>query len=266
MNTTPAAILFLPHGGGPLPLLGDPDHHEMVSFLKAIPQRLGTPEAIIVISAHWETNTPIVTSGAQPTLIYDYHGFPQESYTIQYPAPGQPELAAEVVSCLREAGIDANADDQRGFDHGLFVPLTLMYPNADIPCIQISILNSLDPAEHIALGRALAPLREKNILIIGSGLSFHSLKILFSTDPGLNPEIDRFQDWLAETCSSPALSAEERNQRLIHWENAPAARLCHPREEHLLPLHVCYGMAEASPAQVVFDAPVMGRRALGLLW
>ncbi|MDX1456227.1 MAG: class III extradiol ring-cleavage dioxygenase [Marinobacter sp.] len=267
MSDHNAPILYLPHGGGPLPLLGDPGHQGMKDFLEAIPGRLGQPEAIVVISAHWETETVTVTTGAQPELIYDYYGFPEESYRITYPAPGHPALANDILQCLADAGIPAQGDDQRGFDHGLFIPLKMMYPQANVPCVQVSLLHSLDARAHLAIGEALAPLRGRNLLVVGSGLSFHNMKLLMGGDSSHDQDIDAFHDWLRDSLTDPAIDRGTQALRLENWEQAPGARLCHPREEHLLPLHVCWGMAAASShADVVFDGPVMGRRAMGLLW
>lgn len=143
-----------------MPLLGDPDHDEMVQTLKEIAAEVGKPSAILVISAHWEARLPTVTSGKNPGIIYDYGGFPKESYEIQYPAMGEPELAEGVVKALKEHGIDAAKDDQRRFDHGLFVPLKIMYPEVDIPCVQLSLEHSLDPELHIQIGNALKSLNQ----------------------------------------------------------------------------------------------------------
>jgi 4,5-DOPA dioxygenase extradiol len=162
MQRNNSRVLFLSHGGGPLPLLGDAGHSEMVENLRFIAaQRLGKPSAIIVISAHWEEAQPTITSGAAPPLIYDYFGFPDESYHIKYPCPGEPRLAEELQKSLQEAGIEASLDNKRGFDHGLFVPLKIMYPEADVPCVQLSLVQSLSPTEHINIGAALAQIRNK---------------------------------------------------------------------------------------------------------
>ena len=261
-------VLYLPHGGGPLPILGDKGHEEMVSFLKEIVAKLGEPSAIGVISAHWEEEQATITSNSHPEILYDYYGFPAEAYTIQYAAPGNPGLAKEMYTLLMASGIPARLDEQRGFDHGLFVPLKLMYPKAQIPCIQLSLLKNLDPRKHIALGKAIASLREKNILIIGSGMSFHNLKTFFTHDIDSSRENDAFDQWLIETCTHPEISSEQREQQLIEWEKAPFARFCHPREEHLLPLHVCFGIACAgSPiGKVVFNGQIMGKKVTSLLW
>ncbi len=170
-------VLYLPHGGGPLPILGDKTHKKLVAFLQGIVSKLVEPAAILVISAHWEEKLATITGGSHPEIIYDYYGFPAEAYQIQYAAPGHPELAQEILSLIETSAIPAKVDKQRGFDHGLYVPLKLMYPLAKIPCIQLSLIKNLNPREHIALGKSLASLREKNILIIGSGMSFHNLKI-----------------------------------------------------------------------------------------
>ncbi|MBY0498487.1 MAG: dioxygenase [Nitrosomonas sp.] len=261
-------VLFLPHGGGPLPILGDKGHEKMVSFLQNIASKLGEPSAILVISAHWEEEQATITSGNHPEIIYDYYGFPAEAYNIQYAAPGNPKLAKEIYTLLMASGIPAKLDDQRGFDHGLFVPLKLMFPQARIPCIQLSLLKNLNPRMHIALGKAIASIREKNILIIGSGMSFHNLKTFFRQDIDSGRENDAFDHWLIETCTDPEILSEEREQRLIEWERAPFARFCHPREEHLLPLHVCYGIACADTPlpRVVFNDEIMGKKVTSFLW
>lgn len=262
-------ILFLPHGGGPLPILGDPAHAELSRFLADIPARLGKPKAILVVSAHWEEPHASVTAAVQPELIYDYYGFPPESYQIRYPAPGAPELAARIGELLAAQHIAVHADPSRGFDHGLFVPLKLMYPAADIPCIQLSLLSSFDPAEHIRLGEVLAPLSDEGVLIIGSGLSFHNLRAFFSA-PTAQSVADSlaFDGWLRHALTDSELDNGQRAEQLVHWQQAPAARFCHPREEHLLPLHVCFGVAQARglAGQVVFNDRLMGMWTSGFLW
>lgn len=259
-------VLFIPHGGGPLPLLGDPGHKVLVDFLTRVPRMFPNPGAVLLISAHWEEEIPTVTGGVHPSLIYDYYGFPEESYRISYPAPGDPELAEGIVRTLGAHGIQARSDPQRGFDHGMFVPMKLMYPDATIPVVQLSLVRGLDPALHIAIGHALAPLRDRDILIIGSGFSFHNLRAFFSGQPdGRDPENEAFQSWIVDTLTSQTLSPEARVAALIGWERVPAARYCHPREEHLLPLHLC-AAAGAGPARVVFDDVILGKRAVGLLW
>ena len=261
-----ATILFFPHGGGPLPLLNEPGHAAMNRFLRSFAQTIAKPEAIIIISAHWEEPVVTVTAAAAPTLLFDYYGFPAETYEYEYPAPGNPGLAGRVQGLLQQAGINCNLDHERGFDHGVFVPLMLMYPSADIPCIQISLAASLDAAEHIRIGKALVELKSENLLILGSGFSFHNMEALMSKrDDSIDPRNQEFETWLAEACSDPDLSEAEREQRLTGWESAPHARYCHPREEHLLPLQVCYGIGQ-SAAKRVFKEPVAGFTASAYQW
>jgi 4,5-DOPA dioxygenase extradiol len=231
------SVFFIPHGGGPLTLLNESMFHNMNEFLRKIPDMIQKPEAIIVISAHWEASTISITASQNPPMLYDYTGFPAESYELKYPAPGHPKLANRVAALLSKQGIDSRLDDERGFDHGVFIPLLMMYPEADIPCIQISLSSSLDAEFHIQVGRALASLKDDNLLILGSGYSFHNMAVMMAAKGILpNEKNQQFEAWLAQTCSDANLSDGEREQRLSNWENAPHARYCHPREEHLLPL------------------------------
>lgn len=258
--------LYLSHGGGPLPLLGDKSHSEMVACLKDIAATIKRPSAIIVASAHWEESRPTITAGGNPALIYDYSGFPKESYEIEYPCPGEPHLSRSIAEKLKKAGIDASLDGARGFDHGHFVPLKIMYPEADIPCVQLSLLKSLDPAEHIRLGRALQGLGDQSLLLIGSGFSFHNMRAFFTPETDDARAMNKaFQRWLLETCSDRKLAEEERSQRLVDWESAPFARYCHPREEHLLPLHVCYGFA-ASACSKSYELQILDKESGMFLW
>lgn len=260
-----AQVVYFSHGGGPLPILGDAGHKAMVDFMVKLPAQLRRPDAIVVVSAHWEESAATLLGAQNPPMFYDYYGFPEEAYAITYPAPGSPELASRIAGMLNESGIPARIDTQRGFDHGLFIPLKLMYPEADIPSLQLSLLRGLNAAAHIALGKALRELMQENILVIGSGFSFHNMRAFSWQGMGApDPANDAFQDWLIETCTGP-LSQPEREQRLIEWEKAPSARYCHPREEHLLPLHVCLGMAER-PARLVFDDRILGKRGVAFLW
>lgn len=200
-------------------------------------------------------------------MIFDYYGFPPESYEFRYPAPGHQALAETIAQLLRDKNIPVALDGERGYDHGTFVPLLLSYPRADIPVVQLSLLNSLDPAAHIALGHAIAPLREQGILILGSGMSFHNMRAFFSPSPTVKQKSETFDNWLVETLTSPALDYAQRAERLAAWSTAPDARFCHPREEHLLPLHVCFGAAQASPvAQHNFGGYLLGTRVSGFLW
>lgn len=259
-------ILFLSHGGGPMPLLGDEGHREMVDCLKRLAEKLRKPSAIIVISAHWEEDIATITSGEKPSLIYDYYGFPKESYSISYPCLGEPSLASQLHAVLDRAHIPVRLDQERGFDHGLFVPLKIMFPNADIPCIQLSLIKSLSPVEHLELGRLLHQVDYENLLVIGSGFSFHNIREFFNPGTIDSQAMNAaFEAWLVETCSSPDIDEKTREQRLIHWEKAPFARYCHPREDHLLPLHVCYGLAQAGCTEH-FELQILKKKSSMYFW
>jgi aromatic ring-opening dioxygenase catalytic subunit (LigB family) len=247
-------------------LLGDTGHSEMVSHLQEIASKLPKPSAILLISAHWEQEQPTITGSANPGLMYDYYGFPEEAYTISYPAPGEPHLAAEVFKLLDDKGLQPVVDDSRGFDHGMFVPLKIMYPEADIPCVQLSLVNTLDPDIHIRMGEALADVQHEGLLIIGSGFSFHNMKAFF--DPGNtqnNAMNEAFESWLIETCGTEDIDEAVRRELLINWTKAPHGRFCHPREEHLLPLHVCYGLNRCASREF-FKLNILGKRASFYLW
>ena len=260
-----AQVVFLSHGGGPLPLLGDPGHQAMVNFMRKLPDLLKKPEAILMISAHWEEPTATLLGAKNPPMFYDYYGFPEQTYQVQYPAPGDPQLASRLTEILRQNNIPSRIDNGRGFDHGVFIPLMLMYPKADIPVTQLSLIRGLEPAAHLALGRALRALLSENILVIGSGFSFHNQSAFFGRS-GSAPDFknDAFQDWLIETCTG-GLTQEERERRLLNWTQAPNARYCHPREEHLLPVMVCQSLAD-EPGKVVFDDQILGKRGVMFLW
>ena len=260
-----AQIVYFSHGGGPMPLLGDPGHKAMLDFMTMLPTQLKKPDAILVISAHWEESAATLMGAESPSMFYDYYGFPEEAYSITYPAPGSPELAGRIAGLLKKNNIQSRIYPQRGFDHGLFIPLKMMYPQADIPTLQLSLLNTLNPAAHLTLGKALRELLQENILVIGSGFSFHNMRGFSWQGPAAaDPANEAFQDWLIDACTG-LLPQTEREQRLIEWEKAPSARYCHPREEHLLPLHVCLGMA-GTQAKLIFNDKILGKRSVGFLW
>jgi aromatic ring-opening dioxygenase catalytic subunit (LigB family) len=213
------------------------------------------PRAVLVISAHWEEPVPTVMTSARPPLLYDYYGFPPQSYRITWPAPGEPELAARVRALLSNAGFETGENAERGFDHGTFVPLKLTYPNADVPTVQLSLKQGLDPEQHLAMGRALAPLRDDGVFIVGSGMTFHNLRAF--RDPRSRPVAEAFDAWLREAAT---LDEPARSAALARWSSAPAARLAHPREEHLLPLMVVAGAAQGDPGRVAYNGTVLGLR------
>ncbi|GAB6141266.1 class III extradiol ring-cleavage dioxygenase [Methylosoma difficile] len=261
-------VLFVPHGGGPMPLLDEPNHRDLALFLKAIPLDIPRPKAILVITAHWEEETATVSRSEMPGMIYDYHGFPPAAYQFKYPAAGSPELADAVAELLNGHGIASKLDSQRGFDHGTFVPLMLMYPLADIPVVQLSLVSSLNPNAHIAIGKALASLRKKGVLILGSGMSFHNMSAFFSADPTKLGKSEMFDAWLSETLMNKTMGLDEQAIRLSQWASAPEARFCHPREEHLLPLLVCFGAGSDISTEVskVFSGKLFNTRISGYLW
>lgn len=250
LSRTALPTYFLSHGGGPWPWMLDQyggRYDALKASLEDIPRQLGArPKAVLVVTAHWESREVMISSSARPPMIYDYGGFPAYTYEIQYSAPGSPAVAARVQQLLAGADIPAHLDAQRGFDHGTFSAMQPIYPAADVPIVQLSLKQGLDPAEHIAIGRALAPLREEGVLIIGSGLSYHNLR---QFGPAGAAASHQFDAWLRATM---ALPPAEREERLLGWERAPAARAAHPREEHLLPLMVAHGAASAEPAATVY--------------
>jgi len=250
--------LYIPHGGGPCFFMawrmGPPDTWaKMAAWLRSMVNELPErPKALLVVSAHWEAAQPTVTEGEGATLLYDYSGFPPHTYELTWPAKGDPGLAARTRELLEGAGIAAAGDPERGLDHGVFIPLKLSVPEADIPTVQLSLVRGLDPATHLAMGKALAPLRDEGVLIVGSGMSYHDMRG-FGRDASL-PVSQRFDRWLAETMPD----SEGREAALERWEDAPEGRACHPREEHLLPLMVAAGAAEGEPGERVFGDQVMG--------
>ncbi|HTJ45726.1 MAG TPA: class III extradiol ring-cleavage dioxygenase [Kofleriaceae bacterium] len=251
-------VIFLPHGGGPWPFVelgfDREDVDALAGYLRALPNALPEkPRALLVVSAHWEEAVPTVMTAARPTIFYDYYGFPPESYEITWPAPGEPALAARVRSLLEGAGFATGEDATRGYDHGTFIPLKLSYPGADIPTIQLSLERNLDPARHVAIGRALAPLRDEGVLIVGSGMSFHNLRAF--RDPRAPAIAQQFDEWLeGAATAAPA----QRDALLEQWADAPAARAAHPREEHLLPLMVVAGAAGSDRGVLGYRGRFMG--------
>ena len=262
-NHTPTAAArrlptyFISHGGGPWPWMQEmrAPMAELAASLKGIAHEIGrVPRAVLSVSGHWEAPRFTAMATPQPSMLYDYYGFPAHTYSVQYPAPGAPALAARIAALLQSAGIDAALDAERGFDHGTYAPLVVMYPEAQVPVLQLSLKRPFDAAEHLAVGRALRPLRDEGVLILGSGLSFHNLRM---RGPSALEPSKAFDDWLRDTLERqpPAL----RSSRLVDWEQAPAARTAHPREDHLLPLMVALGAAEDEAASTVYHetSPMM---------
>lgn len=252
--------VFLPHGGGPFSYVDfglDPrDVEPLAAYWRGLPDALPQrPRAVLMISAHWETRVPTVQTAARPPMLFDYYGFPDAAYTLDWPAPGDPQLAADVRGLLAKAGFNTAEDATRGYDHGTFVPMGRVFPKADVPCVQLSLMEGLDPSAHLDMGRALAPLRDQGVLIVGSGMSYHNMRGF--RDPRAGEAADAFDAWLHEAMAAPAGA---RNAALTAWHSAPAARRVHPREEHLLPLMVAAGAAEDDQGHIAFSGPVMGKR------
>lgn len=257
--------IFLPHGGGPCfwmtppppfsPHAFDGLKAHLASLLDTLPAR---PKAILIVSGHWEEMQPTVSTSAAPPMLFDYYGFPKHAYQLNYPAPGSPDVAQKVRSLMSAKGIAVATDTIRGFDHGVFVPLLIVDPKAEIPVVMLSLQQDLDPAFHIAIGEAIAPLRDEGVLIIGSGMSYHDLSSFFD---GQTAASAAFDGWLEETIEG--VSHERRNARLKNWTSAPNARDCHPREDHLMPLMVISGAAIGDVGRRVFHDTLGGKLISG---
>ena len=261
MSETKQPAIFIPHGGGPCfwidfpppfgPNAWDGLRAHLAHLVKSLPER---PKAFVVVTAHWEEEKPTVSTATAPGMLFDYFGFPAHTYQLSYPAPGAPAIAAEVKRLIAGAGLPVGENAERGFDHGVFVPFLIVDPEAAIPVVMLSLQRDLDPALHIAVGKALAPLREQGIAIVGSGMSFHDLRH-FRDGDGRASAI--FDAWLDETLTKSAPA--ERETRLTHWSEAPSARACHPREEHLLPLMVVVGAAGGEAGAHDFREAIGGK-------
>lgn len=245
---------YLSHGGGPWPYMNEDARRPFAKLersLRALPQQLPRkPEAILIVSGHWEERDFAVMSSPAPPMVYDYGGFPEELYHIRYPAAGSPKLAQRAQSLIQQAKLPARLNADRGFDHGTYSLLAVTHPEADIPVLQVSIRADYDPEAHLQLGRALAPLREEGVLIIGSGSSYHNLRRFFGPRVPRDDSV-QFDAWLRDTLVESAPT--RRSERLLDWQHAPAAREAHPQEDHLVPLHVVVGAAEDEPGAIVYS-------------
>lgn len=255
--------IFLPHGGGPCFFMdwtwGPADTWQATrQFLEGLAATLpAPPKAILAVTAHWEEPAFTLSAAAQPELIYDYYGFPEHTYQLQWPAAGDAAVAERAAQALRAAGLATQVDADRGFDHGVFVPLKVAFPEAEIPVVSLSLAasrdGSFDPELHLAAGRALAPLRDEGVLLVGSGMSFHNLRAYFQ--PQTLVRAREFDSWLTEAVEQPG---EERARRLAAWSEAPSPRFAHPREEHLLPLMVMVGAGGDAAGRRIFADEPMG--------
>ena len=230
----------------------------LAAYLRGIDGSLGIrPKAVLVVSGHWENPLPTFNTSIKPGLLFDYYGFPEHTYKLKYPAAGAPELAERVRKLLADSGFESDVETRRGLDHGVFVPFLLIYPNADVPILQLSLQASLDPALHLDLGNALAPLRDQGILIVGSGMSYHNLADMFSGRGGAAAAA--FDAWLGEAVQDPAT----RPQLLANWRDAPGGAASHPREEHLIPLMVAAGAAQGDRGIRSFGESIGGKQISG---
>ncbi len=240
--STRLPTFFLSHGGGPWPFIdGVRDQYAVTeAAFRSIPQTLPEkPKAALVITGHWEERVFTVSTAEQPPMIYDYHGFPEHTYHIQYQAPGSPALATRVRELLQQAGIPCAENAAHGFDHGTFVPMSLMYPDANVPVVLLSMKANYDVSEHIAAGQALQSLRDEGVLIIGSGLTYHNMRG-FGQAGSMNTSVV-FENYLHDAITSTDEALRAR--KLQQWQHAPEARLAHPQEDHLMPLMVAAGAA-----------------------
>ncbi|HVW52633.1 MAG TPA: class III extradiol ring-cleavage dioxygenase [Trinickia sp.] len=227
--------LFLSHGAPTLPIDPSMPSTEFASLASTLPQ----PRAILMLSAHWCTEIPVASTAEAPETIHDFYGFPRELYALTYGAPGAPDLARKAAALLAQAQIPAKTQPH-GLDHGAWVPLLLMYPQADIPVAQLSIQPHRDPAHHYALGRALRPLAEEGVLIVGSGQITHNLRAAdFGAKPGdADPRVAEFTGWF-----EARLAERDVDALLDYRRRAPHAEFMHPTDEHLLPIFASLGAA-----------------------
>ncbi|EOD45480.1 Extradiol ring-cleavage dioxygenase class III enzyme subunit B [Neofusicoccum parvum] len=258
-----APVVCISHGGGPMPILGDPEHDKIVKSLRErVPDilKLGTPEqprAIVLVTAHWSERNPTISNAQKHSLLYDYYGFPPESYKLKYDAPGAPDVANEVAEALKAEGLKPEFDEDRGWDHGVFVPMLLINPKADVPIVQMSVLRSENPADHYRMGRALSKLRDSNVAILGSGFpSIHNLRAMFSGmthDPSFKSRNSAWSRAVNEAVKEEKV--EERQKKLEEWRKFPGAYDMHPRggAEHFLPLIVCAGAAGEGQGKTYSD-------------
>lgn len=231
-------------------------------LLTKIAQQLPTPKAVVVISAHWLTHQPTLTSSKKPVTIHDFGGFPRALYEQQYPAPGAPELAEKIQNTLKAVGLNALLDEERGLDHGAWVPLKYLYPNADVPVIQLSLNPSVAPKIQFALGQLLRQLSDEGVLVVGSGSFTHNLRDVMWDQPGEkaeagDPYVDQFRDWVIQHMAAQDLDSLNDYRQL-----APYARRAHPTDEHLLPLFVVMGAADTNEMARLHKDVALGTLAM----
>ena len=260
-------VLFIPHGGGPWPFMdfpaggdGKTPWADLGAFLRGLDHQIGRrPKAVLMISGHWENEpVPTVSTAEHPGMLYDYRGFPPETYELSYPAPGSPELAARAKTLIEAAGMDVGESAERNFDHGVFIPMMLVYPDADVPIMMLSMKNTLDAETHLAIGRALEPLRDEDVLIIASGMTYHNMRMFYSDDAQHQKQAIRFDDWLTDAVEKD--DVVERAALLSSWEQNPDALACHvPDHDHLVPIFVAAGAAGSDRGHRIFKGEFLGK-------
>ncbi|XP_069124919.1 uncharacterized protein [Argopecten irradians] len=251
-------VIFLSHGAGPsyymdvkqTPMFKGLDKNSKAATVLrnfVADHQIRTPKAIVVFSAHWEETSCTVNTKENHTLLYDYGGFPPEAYTIEWPVTGDPEVARRVKGLLEARGITCKEEKKRGLDHGVFVPLKLVFPKADIPVVQVSLLRSMDMSEHLKIGEALSTLSKENILVIGSG---------FATHAGLSKDLpwaEPFKEWLHDVISNPKYSANERKTKILNFKTVETFSKAHPSREHFIPIGICCAASGYQPAEILFS-------------
>lgn len=265
-----APALFVNHGGGPLPLLGDKESAGLTVFLRDEVKKhvnLGELKAIILVTAHWEEDQVTISSGKHHDLYFDYYGFPPESYKYKYNAPGDPETAERIYEALKEAGIPSRKDSKRGWDHGVFVPMMLINPSANIPIIQVSVLNNQDPSQHYKLGQVLHQFRKEGIAIFGSGMSYHNMREFMGSRYKREVINKEFDDYLNKVCT--AEDESDRKEGLINWRQQQGATDAHPMNaaEHFMPLVVIAGAGGSKAGERIFNWELRDTfRLSGFVW
>lgn len=264
-----APSLFINHGGGPYPVMGQHENLEIAESLKSVKNYVDLKQlkAIIVVTAHWEEDIVSISSAAHHDLLYDYNNFPPETYKYKYNAPGDPELAKEIHKALTAEGIRSKLDDKRGWDHGIFIPMMLINPDADIPIVQVSILKNQKAEDHYKLGEVLLQFRKRGVAIFGSGMTYHNEAGFKKARPSdgviVNTEFDSFID---EACKS---EGARRKELFLKWDQQPGALESHPVNEadHLMPLIVNAGAGGADAAEKTFSGIYLGKFKIGgYLW
>lgn len=260
-------VYFIPHGGGPWPFMEFPKNaegkapwDELAGFLRGLDAQIGRrPKAVLVVSGHWETEpVPTLSTAPQPGMLFDYYNFPPHTYELSYPAKNSLDLAARARQLLAQAGIESAENDSRGFDHGVFIPFMLIYPDADVPLTMISLKDTLDVESHMAIGKALEPLRDEDVLIIASGMTYHNMPMFRKAEPDHVAQAVRFDDWLAQVVSEA--DPQTRAQRIAQWDQNPDALACHvPDHDHLVPLFVAAGAAGTDQGARIFTTDFLGK-------